>query len=92
MSRPTFLRASSIRYRRALPLTAAYAVRYGLDPFDALKALTINPARMLKLDSRMGSIERGRDADLVLFTGDPFAMTSRVKIVIIGGAVVYEGK
>ena len=47
---------------------------------------------MLKLDSRMGSVERGRDADLVLFTGDPFSMTSRVKFVIVGGAIVYEGK
>jgi len=73
-----------------LPLLAAYAVRNGLEPFDALKALSVNPARMLKLDGRIGSIERGRDADLVLFTGDPFAPSSRVKVVIVDGKVVYE--
>ena len=73
-----------------LPLLAAYAVRNGLEPFDALKALTVNPARMLKLEGRLGSIERGRDADLVLFTGDPFAPSSRVKFVIVDGKIVYE--
>ncbi|HVE39225.1 MAG TPA: amidohydrolase family protein [Planctomycetota bacterium] len=73
-----------------LPLLAAYAVRNGLEPFDALKALTVNPARMLKLDARLGSVERGRDADLVLFTGDPFAPSSRVKLVIVDGKIVYE--
>jgi imidazolonepropionase-like amidohydrolase len=77
---------------RHLPLSAAYAVRHGLDPFDALKALTISPARMLKLDARLGSIERGRDADLVLFSGDPFAMTSRIRYVIIDGRIVHESK
>lgn len=75
-----------------LPLLAAYAVRNGLEPFDALKALTVNPARMLKLDGRIGSIERGRDADLVLFTGDPFAPSARVRYVIVDGKVIYEGR
>lgn len=89
---PIAFHSSGTSSTRALPLTAAFAVRYGLDPFDALKALTVNPARMLRLDARLGSVERGRDADLVLFTGDPFSMTSRVKYVIIGGSVVYEGK
>jgi imidazolonepropionase-like amidohydrolase len=73
-----------------LPLLAAYAVRNGLEPFDALKALTVNPSRLLKLEGRIGSVERGRDADLVLFTGDPFAPSSRVKIVIVDGRIVYE--
>lgn len=73
-----------------LPLLAAYAVRNGLEPFDALKSLTVNPSRMLKLDARIGAIERGRDADLVLFTGDPFSPSSRVKFVIVDGKIVYE--
>jgi imidazolonepropionase-like amidohydrolase len=73
-----------------LPLLAAYAVRNGLEPFDALKSLTVNPSRMLKLDGRIGAIERGRDADLVLFTGDPFSPASRVKYVIVDGKIVYE--
>ena len=75
-----------------LPLLAAYAVRNGLESFDALKALTANTARLLKMDGRMGSIERGRDADLVLFTGDPFAPSSRVRYVIVDGKIVYEAR
>ncbi|MBV8879893.1 MAG: amidohydrolase family protein, partial [Planctomycetaceae bacterium] len=73
-----------------LPLQAAYAVRHGLEPFDSLKALTVNAARMLKMDARLGAIERGRDGDLVLFSGDPFAPSSRVRYVIIDGKVVVE--
>ena len=43
-------------------------------------------------DARLGSIERGRDADLVLFSGDPFTMTSRIRFVIIDGRIVHESK
>jgi imidazolonepropionase-like amidohydrolase len=71
---------------------AAYAVRHGMDPFDALKTITISPARLLKLDARLGAIERGRDADLVLLTGDPLALSSRVKVVLIDGKIVFEDK
>lgn len=77
---------------RNLPLMAAYAVRHGMDPFDALKTITISPARLLKLDARLGAIERGRDADLVLLTGDPLALSSRVKVVLIDGKIVFEDK
>jgi hypothetical protein len=73
-----------------LPLVAAYAVRNGLEPFDALKALTVNAARMLKMDLRLGAIERGRDGDLVIYSGDPFAPSSKVRYVIIDGKVVVE--
>jgi imidazolonepropionase-like amidohydrolase len=61
-----------------------------MDPFDALKALTTGPARLLRLESRLGSIERGRDADLVFWSGDPFAPSSRVKRVMVDGNVVFE--
>ncbi|HLY07902.1 MAG TPA: amidohydrolase family protein [Planctomycetota bacterium] len=73
-----------------LPLQAAYAVRNGLEPFDSLKALTVNAARMLRMDSRLGAIERGRDGDLVIFSGDPFAPSSAVRYVLIDGKVVVE--
>jgi imidazolonepropionase-like amidohydrolase len=75
---------------RSLPLQAAFAVRQGMDPFDALKALTIGPARLLKVEGRLGSIERGRDADLVFWTGDPFSPSSRVKRVLVEGKTVWE--
>jgi imidazolonepropionase-like amidohydrolase len=45
---------------------------------------------MLRLDGRLGAIERGRDADLVLYSGDPFAPSSRVRLVVIDGKIVYE--
>jgi imidazolonepropionase-like amidohydrolase len=89
---PVAFTSSGLSATRHLPLTAAYAVRHGLDAFDALKAVTIAPARMLKLEGRLGAIERGRDADIVLFAGDPFSVTSRVRVVIIDGRIVYEGK
>lgn len=75
---------------RFLPLHAAMAVRYGMDPARALEALTIEPARMFKLDDRVGSLERGKDADFVVFSGNPFEMTSRVILVVVNGAVVVD--
>lgn len=75
---------------KLLPLTATYAVRYGLDPFDALKALTLHPSRMLGLQNRIGSLERGRDADVVIWSGEPFNLNSRVKKVIVNGKIVHE--
>ncbi len=77
---------------KLLPFTAAFAVRNGMDPFDALKALTLNPARMLLAQGDLGSIERGRDADLVILSGDLFDLKSRVKVVMVDGKIVYERK
>ena len=54
-----------------LPLCAAMAVKGGMNPEAALAAITINPARSLGIDSRVGSLEPGKDADLVLWTADP---------------------
>jgi imidazolonepropionase-like amidohydrolase len=77
---------------RDLPLGAAWAVRHGLDAADALRAMTATPARMLRMESRIGAIERGRDADLVVFDGDPFSPASRVKWVLVEGKIVAGGK
>jgi len=68
-----------------LPMQAAYAMRGGL-PFDvALEAVTIAPARMLGVEDRVGSIEVGKDADLVLWNGPPFEPQSRVVGVVLDG-------
>ncbi len=75
-----------------LRLNAAYAVRNGLDPTEALRALTIYPARTLKIDDKLGSIEVGKDADLAILSGDPLDVKSRVEKVLIKGKVVYDGK
>lgn len=69
---------------------AAVAVKYGMDPVEALKAITINPARLAGADKRIGSLEAGKDADLVVFNGDPFDLQSRVLRAYINGQLVYE--
>ncbi|MBL9076759.1 MAG: amidohydrolase family protein [Planctomycetes bacterium] len=75
---------------RFLPLHVAYAVRYGLSPADALAALTLWPARAFGLQDRIGSLEKGKDADLVVFAGDPFEPQSRVLLVVCNGRVVAD--
>ena len=69
---------------------AALAVTYGLPYEEGLKAITINPAKLLGIDKRVGSIEKGKDADLVLFDGDPYEYLTHVCKVMIDGVWVTE--
>ncbi|UWX96557.1 amidohydrolase [Arthrobacter zhaoxinii] len=69
---------------------AALAVKEGLDRDEALRAVTINPARVLGLADRLGSLEPGKDADLVLWSGDPLDVMQRALKVWIGGREVYR--
>ena len=71
-----------------LPLCAGLAVKHGMDPFAALQAITINPARHAGIDDRVGSIEVGKDADLVLLSGSPFDTDPDVRAVYINGRPV----
>ncbi len=73
-----------------LGMQAGYAMQGGLEFDQALAAVTINPARMLGAEARIGSIEVGKDADLVLWNGEPFQATSRVIGVIVDGALVLD--
>lgn len=75
---------------RNLPLHATYAVRYGLSPTDALAALTYWPAQAFGLDHRIGSLQKGRDADLVVFSGNPFEPQSKVLLVVCNGRIVVD--
>jgi imidazolonepropionase-like amidohydrolase len=68
---------------------ATLAVKEGLDPATALAALTINPARIAGIDERLGSIEPGKDADLVIWSGDPLDVRSRVRRALIEGTEIY---
>jgi imidazolonepropionase-like amidohydrolase len=68
---------------------AALAVKDGLDRRVALEALTINPARIAGIDGRLGSIEPGKDADLVIWSGDPLDVLSRVQRALIEGMQIY---
>ncbi len=70
-----------------LPMQAGYAMRGGLSFEAALAAVTIQPARMLGVENRVGSLEVGKDADLVLWNGEPFEPTSRPIGVIVDGVL-----
>lgn len=73
-------------------MQAALYVKNGVSREAALKAITINAARVTDIDSRVGSIEPGKDADLVIWNVDPLATMSQAGVVIIDGTVVYERK
>ena len=73
-----------------LPLCAGLAVKAGMDEFDALKAITINPAKHLGVEDRVGSLEVGKDGDVVVMSGSPLRVESLVKWVVIDGGVVYN--
>jgi imidazolonepropionase-like amidohydrolase len=70
---------------RIVLFEAAVAMSFGLTYEDALKSITINPARLLGLDKERGSLEKGKKADLVLFDGDPFEYTTHITDVYIDG-------
>jgi len=70
--------------------TGAIAVRGGMSEADALKALTINPAIMMHLDKRLGSLEKGKDADFVVLSGPPFSAYTQVLQTWIDGKKVFD--
>jgi imidazolonepropionase-like amidohydrolase len=85
------LNSDSAEMMRRLYQEAAKSVRYAkMDPVHALALVTINPARQLGLDKRTGSIEVGKDADLVLLTGDPLSSLARVKWTMVDGEIEFE--
>ena len=73
-----------------LPLCAGQAVKAGMDPFEALKAITINPAKHIGVADRVGSLEEGKDADIVLSDGDVMVSDSVVKYVIVDGKILVK--
>ena len=75
-----------------LALCAGLAVKSGMDEFEALKSITINPARHLTIDERVGSIERGKDADFAISRGNIMNSESQLKYTIINGRIVYEAE
>ncbi len=65
-------------------------MRYGAKEEDLIKMLTINPAKILKIYNKVGSIDVGKDADLVIWSEHPFDFRSYVIKTIINGEIVYE--
>ena len=71
-----------------LPLYAGMAMKAGMDPYDALRAITINAAEHIGVADRVGSLETGKDADLVICKGSPMEISGVVKYVFINGELV----
>ena len=71
-----------------LPLCAGLAIKAGMDEYDALRAVTINPAEHIGIADRVGSLEEGKDADVVIVDGCPFDVTGVIKYVLINGEEV----
>jgi imidazolonepropionase-like amidohydrolase len=78
---------SAVKY---LTINAALAVREGMPEEEALKAITINPAEIIGVADRVGSLEVGKDADLVVFSGHPFDYRTMVELVLVDGQVAYK--
>ena len=72
-----------------LPICAGLARKSGMDAFEALKAITINPAKILGVDDRIGSLRVGKDADLVMTEGDPLDTSGVIMMTMIDGKIVY---
>jgi imidazolonepropionase-like amidohydrolase len=77
-------------YEDRLAMQATYAMRGGLAFDDALAAVTIAPARMLGVEKRVGTVEVGKDADLLLWNGPPLEPSSRIVGVLLDGALVVD--
>jgi imidazolonepropionase-like amidohydrolase len=75
---------------RTLRQEAGNAVAYGMSPEAALQAVTLNPARIWGIDQHYGSIEAGKDADLVIWSGDPFELTTSAERIFIKGREMPE--
>jgi imidazolonepropionase-like amidohydrolase len=85
------IKSDDAELMRHLNLEAAKMVKYGgVSETQALAMITINPARELGLDGRLGSIEVGKDADIVLFNGHPFDGFSRCELALIDGEVFFQ--
>jgi imidazolonepropionase-like amidohydrolase len=76
---------------RRLNQEAAKSVKYGgMSEEEAWKMVTLNPAKLLHLDDRMGSVKVGKDADLVLWTGNPLSIESKVELTMVDGLILYN--
>src|SRR5213078_4223571 len=82
---PVGFQSNGVNSARGLPLNVAYAVRRGMDPRAALRALTIDPARLFHVDDEVGSLEPGKRGDVLVFAGDPFELSTRLERVFVNG-------
>lgn len=74
----------------SLPLMAGMAVAAGMDQEEALRAITLNPAEIIGIEDRVGSITPGKDADIVIFDGHPFEISAKPWMVLVDGINIKE--
>lgn len=73
-----------------LPICAGMAMREGMTEEDAMRALTVVPAKILKISDRVGSLAVGKDADLTIWDGHPFELSGKARMVMVNGEVQYQ--
>ncbi len=73
-----------------LPLCAALAVKHGMNETDAIKSITINPAKSLRIDDKVGSLKLGKDADIVIFDQYPLELMAKAEAVFINGNKISQ--
>ncbi len=89
----TAINSDDAEMGRRLNQEAAKGLKYGgMTEEEALKMVTLNPAKLLHLDHRMGSLKVGKDADVVLWTANPLSIYARVENTIIDGVVYFDAK
>lgn len=90
---PVGFQSHGITSGRGLALNVAWAVRQGMEPRAALRALTIDAARAFHVDDQVGSLEPGKHGDVLAFSGDPFELSSRLlKVFVAGEEIALETK
>ena len=73
-----------------LPLCAGLAVKNGLSMEEGLKAITIHAARICRVEDRVGSLKKGKDADIAVFSGNPLEVFTKTLYTVIDGQIIYE--
>ena len=87
----TAVNSDDAEMARRLNQEAAKAVKYGdMSEEDAWKMVTLNPAKMLHLEDRMGSIKEGKDADIVIWSDNPLSIYAKAELTMVDGAIYYE--
>jgi len=85
------LNSDSDELARRLYWEAAKVEKYGdVSELEALKMITLNPAKQLGIDKRVGSLEAGKDADVAVFSAHPFAPDARVELTLVDGVVAFD--
>jgi imidazolonepropionase-like amidohydrolase len=89
----TAINSDDAEMGRRLNQEAAKSIKYGgMNPHDAWKLVTLNPAKLLHLDDRMGSLKAGKDADIVIWSDNPLSVNAKVEYTFVDGQLLYNAQ